>query len=244
MSRVAHRLAERIPGVPELVTGPLTYNWDGLATVHNCDFVRDGRFMKSYQLGKSTGSWGGEQIHWRAFVACWAADKGSRLEGDFVECGVNRGGLSRAVLDYVNFSALDKTFYLLDTFCGLEDRWISDAERARGIRPNGYEECYAGALKTFEGFRAVIIRGAVPETLHQVKAAKVCYLSIDMNCAAPEIAAAEYFWDKLVPGAVIVLDDYGWRGHEEQKAAFDRFAPERGAAVLPLPTGQGLIFKP
>lgn len=77
-----------------------------------------------------------------------------------------------------------------------------------------------------------------------MKATRVCYLSLDMNCAAPEIAAAEYFWDKLVPGAVIVLDDYGWQKHDEQQPAFDRFAREKGVMVLLLPTGQGLIFKP
>ena len=65
-----------------------------------------------------------------------------------------------------------------------------------------------------------------------------------MNCAVPEIAAAEYFWDKLVSGAVIVLDDYGWVCHIEQKLAFDEFASRKNVQVLVLPTGQGLIFKP
>ncbi len=65
-----------------------------------------------------------------------------------------------------------------------------------------------------------------------------------MNTRDPEIAAAEYFWDKLVSGAAIVLDDYGWRKHIEQKRAFDDFASRRGVQVLSLPTGQGLILKP
>ena len=34
-----------------------------------------------------------------------------------------------------------------------------------------------------------------------------------MNCAAPELAAAEFFWDRLTTGAVVVLDDYGWDRH-------------------------------
>jgi len=178
--------------------------------------------------------------------AVLAADKASRLKGDFIECGVNRGGYSRAVMHFVDFPRLGKTFYLLDTFHGLEDKLISDAERKRGIPQvySYYEECYEAVCRTFEGFRTVIVRGVVPETLPSVKAAKVCYLSIDMNCAAPEIAAAEYFWDKLVPGAVIVLDDYGWKIHYEQKEKFDRFAARKGVRVLALPTGQGLIFKP
>jgi hypothetical protein len=226
------------------VAGPLTYNQDGLATVHNCDFVRDARFAKAYAKGKSTGSWGSVDLQWRAFVACWAADKARHLEGDFVECGVNRGGLARTVIDYVDFPTLGKKFYLLDTFCGLVQQYVSEAEKQRGIEAGGYEECYDAVKETFAGFNVEIIRGTVPDTLPQVKAEKVSYLSIDMNCALPEIAAADFFWNKLVSGAVMVLDDYGWTAHYEQKLAFDRFAVDKAVQVLSLPTGQGLIIKP
>ena len=65
-----------------------------------------------------------------------------------------------------------------------------------------------------------------------------------MNNTAPEIAAAEHFWDRLVPGGIIVLDDYGWRKQINQKIAFDRFAEARNVNVLSLPTGQGLLMKP
>jgi hypothetical protein len=246
--RALGRLLKHMPGCPwELMPGPLTYNQGGLATVTNCDFLNDPRFAEAYRLGEQTGSWKDAPIHWRVYVLCWAADKASRLEGDFVECGVNRGGFSRAVVHFVDFPKLGKTFYLLDTFHGLEDRLISDAERKRGIgtgKAFEYEECYEAVRRTFEGLPVVIVRGTVPDTLPQVKATKISYLSIDMNCAAPEIAAAEYFWEKLVPGAVIVLDDYGWAPHYEQKLAFDRFAARKGVMVLSLPTGQGLIFKP
>ena len=65
-----------------------------------------------------------------------------------------------------------------------------------------------------------------------------------MNCVIPEITAAEFFWDKLVPGALVVLDDYGWSAHKPQKKAFDEFTKKRNTQVLTLPTGQGLIVKP
>lgn len=228
----------------ERVKGPLTYNQDGLASRHNCDFIRDPRFAKAYQLGKQTGSWKDADVHWRAHVCCWAADKGKSLPGDFVECGVNKGGLARTVFDYVDFPSLPKKFYLLDTFQGLSEKYISPEERARGIQPGGYEECYEAVKKTFGGYNVDVIRGTVPDTLAQVKAERVAYLSIDMNCIEPEIAAAEFFWDKLSSGAVIVLDDYGWRQHIGQKQAFDKFAAARGVLVLALPTGQGIIIKP
>ena len=154
-----------------------------------------------------------------------------------------------AVMHYTNFKTLQKKFYLLDTFCGLSEKYISEEEKKLGIgeRYYGkdyYQEGYDTVKETFKEFKNVeIIRGTVPDTLPLVKAEKVCYLSIDMNCAAPEIAAGEFFWDKLVTGAVIVLDDYGWNKHIVQKRAWDDFASRKGVQVLSLPTGQGLIFK-
>jgi O-methyltransferase len=228
-----------------LVQGPLTYNQDGLATCHNSDFMTDPRFREAYERGKATGSWGKNDIQWRVFIACWVANRAVSLAGDFVECGVNRGGSAIGVMHYIDFLKLDRKFYLLDTFCGLGEKYITKEERQLGITPGGYEECYDFVQAIFRDFPNVeIVRGSVPDTLPLVKAEKVAYLHIDMNCVEPEIAAAEYFWDKLVNGAVIVLDDYGWSRHIFQKRAFDQFAQHRGVQVLPLPTGQGLIFKP
>jgi hypothetical protein len=149
-------------------------------------------------------------------------------------------------MEYIGFSALrNKRFYLLDTFEGLVEQYISKEEKELGRKPGGYEECYQAVKETFSRFdNVVIIRGTVPDTLQQVKADKVCYLSIDMNCMEPEIAAAEFFWDKMVSGAAMVLDDYGWAAHVVQKNAFDSFAKRKGVPILSVPTGQGLILKP
>jgi hypothetical protein len=201
--------------------------------------------MRAYQLGESTGSWDGGKVHWRAHVACWAAERAKSLEGDFVECGVNKGGLALTVMHYVEFQKLPKKFYLLDTFSGLPDKYVLEEEKALGRSLGGYEECYEQVKATFEPFdNVVIVKGAVPETLPQVKSEAIAYLSIDMNCVEPEIATAEFFWEKLVSGGVMLLDDYGWAGHILQKRAFDRFAAERTVPILSLPTGQGVIIKP
>lgn len=228
-----------------LVRGPLAYNADGLATRHNSDFLDDPRFREAYEQGRRTGSWGDNDVRWRAYIACWAGTAALQTAGDFVECGVNRGGLARAVIEYTGFRDVPRRFFLLDTFEGLSDKYISPEERARGVRAGGYTECYADVQRTFGEFPNVaIIRGTVPDTLPMVTADRVAYLSIDMNCVQPEIEAAEFFWNRVSPGGVVLLDDYGWRGHELQKAAFDTFAAQRQVPILRLPTGQALIFKP
>ena len=184
----------------DVVPGPTTYNEDGFATTHNADFLSDPRFIRAYDAGERTGSWRGWQMRWRAYVACWAAEKGAELRGDFVECGVNRGGLSRVIVDYIDFPKTGKKFFLFDTFQGFEGRDLSDAERRLGWYQGavgGFNECYEAAVEAFRGFNVEFVRGPVPDTLSQVNIDAVAYLSIDMNCVEPEIAAAEHFWDRM-----------------------------------------------
>lgn len=224
----------------------VTYNQDRLLTQANCDFIRDENFARAYRAGEVTDSWWGVPIHWRIHVMFWAATRALNLEGDFVECGVNRGGFSRSIMEYIDFRSMrDRKYYLLDTFSGLVDDLITDEERRNGIRAGAYADTWDDVQRTFQGFEnVVLIRGVVPDTLSQVMSEKICYLSLDMNCAEPEIAAAEHFWDRLVSGAAIVLDDYGFTEFAVQKREFDAFAKRHNVPILSLPTGQGLILKP
>jgi O-methyltransferase len=221
-----------------------SYDEDGFATIHNADFRSDPDFSRAYALGLQTGSWAG--VQWRGHVYTWFALQAYGLEGDFVECGVNRGGFARMVFDYTPLKNSRKKFYLLDTYCGFVAESLNDKEVESGI-PTAYDygECYEDVVRTFSPFpNAVIVRGRVPDTLSEVKTSKVAFLSIDMNCAEPETAAANYFWDRLVPGAFMLLDDYGHPRHYEQKLAFDQFAREKGVKILSLPTEQAVIQKP
>jgi O-methyltransferase len=228
---------------------PPDYEGDFLAVWYkNVEFLKDPRFLAAYQRGLNSGHQFGAdvQLEWRAHVACWAATHAKQLPGDFVECGVNTGILSLTVCEYIDFNATGKNFWLFDTFDGIPESQISEGEAARARWENKrlYFDCWEVAQRNFASYpNARLIRGMVPETLPQAEIDKVCYLSIDMNIVAPERAAIAYFWPKLVTGAVVLLDDYGWRGFHEQKAAMDQFAALRGTEVLCLPTGQGLMVK-
>ncbi len=247
-------LPERLSGaLRELLhpgsTKPLeriTYDQDGLITMHNCDFMHQDAFTRAYLAGDVLGSWFGGKVHWRVHVLFWAAERALRLGGDFIECGVHLGGFSRAVVEYVDFGRLtDRTFYLLDSFEGVSKEHLSEEEKKRGILDYEYANDYEAVCRTFQQFDNVkIIKGLIPDSLSQVDCENVGFLSIDLNSAVPEIAAAEFFWERLLPGATVVLDDYGWEKHLAQKHAFDKFAESRNVPILSLPTGQGVIIKP
>ncbi len=238
-----------VPGnrlIPDVFHGPITYMADSIVTSNNCDFINEEKFKAAYKVASDTINSGYYDMPWRVYIACTLAKMVKKLPGDFVECGVSTGALSRAVIEYIDFSSLGKTFYLLDTYEGLVPEQITEKEFDAGINDylGSYKNNYEQVLETFKLFPIKIIKGAIPGTLKQCDAQKICYLSIDMNVVEPEIAAANFFWDKMVNGGVIILDDYGFAKHIEQKKAFDQFAKERAVDILYLPSGQGIIFKP
>lgn len=233
---------------------PKAYIQDGLISVHSHTFMQDPRFIAAYDRGvKAIGGVDTYRWHWRVHIGLWAADLGLRLDGAFVECGVNRGFLSSTIMEYFDWNALNRDFFLLDTFAGLDDQFVSERERMGGALQKNTENLESGFYVTGSDSvranfaqwpNARIVEGVVPDTLGQVTTPRVAYLHIDMNCAAPEIAALEYFWERLVPGAPVLLDDYAYLGYEEQKHAMDEFARAHGVTICSLPTGQGLLLKP
>jgi hypothetical protein len=239
------------------IRGIPTYDADFLTVWHkNTDFLQDQKFIAAYKAGMDSGhkiarpAGSCEDIHieWRIHICCWAAWHAKLLPGDFVECGTNTGIMSLAVANYIDFNSTGKAFFLFDTFQGIPEEQIMPYERLLGRAQENeqlYEDCYERAKMNFSPFpRARLVRGKVPDTLATVPIGDVCYLCLDMNIVVPERAAIEHFWDKLVPGAPVILDDYGWLNFGEQKEAMDRFAAQKGVKIANLPTGQGLLFKP
>ena len=226
------------------------YDQDGLKSVHQHEFMNDPSFLRAYNRG--VGAAGDYRWHWRVHIGLWAAYSASKLDGDFVECGVNRGFLSSAIMEYLDWDCLAKTFYLLDTFSGLDLAHLSQEDLdAGGIERNQehlqtgfYVQSVDDVRSNFSQWKNVrMIRGPVPDTLNQVQSEKIAYLHLDMNCAAPEVAAFNLLWDRLVPGAFVLMDDFAFLGAESQKAAMDAAAAARNAQIASLPTGQGLLIK-
>ena len=162
---------------------------------------------------------------------------------------MNRGFTSSAVLDFLNWNQThgNRKFYLMDTFHGLIDDQVNEEERALGrieTFKDIYVECFDEVKNNFLEYNdVVLVRGVIPFTLKQNPAKKVAFMHIDMNCAAPEIAAMRHFWPKMTPGGIVVLDDYAYEGYQPQKNAMDELGRELGFSVLSLPTGGGMIVK-
>lgn len=222
------------------------YNLSGVVTRKNVDFLDESEFQSARQSGQSQDlkcdlGWDGFILH----SVLWAASQAIKLDGDFVECGVFRGRAVKSVVDYVNFKNFsNKNYFLFDTFCGFCEKY-SEAANVEQYKDVYFEDVSEFVRSSFKEFPNVhLVKGAIPDTLNDVKIERVAYLYIDMNTPIPEKAALEFFWPKIVQGGVVILDDYGWGGiHDIQKVVHDEFAKSKGVKILTLPTGQGLIIK-
>lgn len=214
-----------------------TYAGDNLFTYHrNLGFLEDPALMEAFRRHATTEI--EQAVLWRISVVLWGIRNGLRLEGDFVECACYKGTTARIVCDAVDFSSrLERHYYLYDLF-------DHDPTQPHHAMPEHSKQLYGWVKQRFCDFPNVTVtQGKVPEVLHDVAPEKIAFMHLDLNNADAELGALEMLFDRLVPGAVLVLDDYGWLAYRAQKEAEDPWFAQRGYRVLELPTGQGLVIK-
>jgi hypothetical protein len=226
------------------------YDQEGLRTGQNHQFMKDERFADAYSAAiEATNNEPQRHGPWRVHVALWIASNALRLGGDFVECGVYRGFMSSAIVNYLRWNSVCgvRNFFLFDTFSGFVPNMLAEKEKAlerlygeKYKNPDNYN-CVVDSFRNVANVK--IVRGVVPDSLRTQDISSVSYLHLDMNCAAPEVAALEYFWPKMTKGAFVLMDDYAFLEHKAEHDAFDEFAKRVNYEVLYLPTGQGLLIK-
>ena len=209
---------------------------DNLFTYHkNLSFLDDSALMRSFEKNATSNVEKG--ILWRTSILLWGARNGMRLDGDFIEGGCFKGTSARIICDALDFAHSSKRYFLYDLF-------EHDESMAAHSAPEHGKELYGFVVDRFADTPNVIItQGRVPDVLAQVAPEKIAFMHLDMNNVAAEVGALELLFDRMVPGALLVLDDYGWAYYREQKLAEDAWLAKRGYHAIELPTGQGLVIR-
>lgn len=202
----------------------------------NNSMFDDGEFVTAWQNNAETDS--DKAIVWRRYILACAGYHCVQLEGDFVECGAYTGVGMKTVLDYLGGREFPKTFWGYDLF-------EHDPAMAHHHMPEHGPGLFDRVKTKFSGYDNVrIVRGEIPAVFEGNSPQKIAYLHIDLNQAPAEIAALDHLFDRVVPSGMIILDDYEWAMiYRGQKLAEDPWFESRGYRVMPLPTGQGLVFK-
>ncbi len=210
---------------------------DNLATANSFLF----REMKGFAAALSVAEsrWVADSpprdISWRLHIALWATRLASQLNpgGDFLELGTGRGFIAAGICAHARLENRQPPprFFLVDRFKQSKNPIFS------------YTEDLNEVVDFFTAYEEVqIIEGDAPLCLSELPGETLAFVHIDLNDASAEISSLEHLTSRFVTGTVLLFDDTGQPGREEQLLAHLAFADRLGRSLLLLPTGQSLVI--
>jgi O-methyltransferase len=197
------------------------------------------RYVRDNNLSTSS-----DERLFATIMACrYVAER--EIKGDFVECGVWRGGNSIIAADVFRNLASRSGVWLFDTFSGMTaptDADVNirgesaDEKYAQSIRDDHNEWCYAPLEEVQANFskvgllteRVKFVKGDVAKTLSASTEMPevISVLRLDTDWYESTKAELETLYPKLTIGGVLIIDDYGhWGG--SRKAVDEYFANRR-----------------
>ncbi|NEQ99868.1 MAG: macrocin O-methyltransferase [Cyanothece sp. SIO2G6] len=156
----------------------------------------------------------------------------NNINGSIVECGVWKGGSMMAVAYMLQaLSNMQRNLYLFDTFEGMTpptDKDIAhfnvDAKTLMDSEDEKKREiyrCYASLEEVKNNLYSTnypldkihFIQGKVEDTIPDRAPEKIALLRLDTDWYESTRHELEHLFPRLVPGGVIIIDDYGyWKG--------------------------------
>lgn len=186
----------------------------------------------------------------------------SGVKGDFVECGVWRGGASILATKIFEKHKDFRQVWLFDTFAGMTEPSAKDNKHGSTFdktlekysqldRGNTNEWCLASLAEVKNNFskslvplsRVRFVKGDVRETLLNQSSLpeQISVLRLDTDFYDSTLIELEVLYPRLAKGGILLIDDYGtWEGCA--KAVEDFFS--RGKFARPLliaDSGQGRV---
>ncbi|MCA9050260.1 MAG: class I SAM-dependent methyltransferase [Planctomycetaceae bacterium] len=160
------------------------------------------------------------------------------LPGDVIECGVYRGTSVQKIGRILATKAPEKCVYACDSFEGFPEDEVGRVDvgffRFLSRIRKKFRMCAdtPGRLqKIFSLFniRGEIVKGYFSETLGRFKDHKFCFIHLDCDIYSSYMDCLNTLYDNLVPGGVVVFDDYRspkWPGAEKAVNEFFADHPE------------------
>jgi len=141
------------------------------------------------------------------------------IEGDFIECGVYKGGSARMIAEML---PLNKKLWCFDTFTGFtkeeEKKIFVDREKSVNLSLN--DTTVETVSEFLKDFNVNIIQGKVENTLQNFNT-KICFGHIDCDSYDATKFCLEKLYPLLNEGGIIVFDDY--TTVEESKRVINEF---------------------
>lgn len=165
------------------------------------------------------------------------------LDGDFVECGVYKGGTALLLARIIEEgeSKQKKTLHLFDTFEGMPE---VNQEKDLHRKGDFCDTSLKSVRSRLSGFtNAVFHQGILPGTFREVPDIRVSFVHIDVDIFDAILGCCDYLYSRMAPGGFMVFDDYGFESCPGAREAVDKWFSDKPEVPLILPTGQAVIIK-
>ncbi len=170
-------------------------------------------------------------------------------QGNVAECGCWRGLSSYQIASNLKRMGFNQTFLIFDSFEGLSEYKEEDGKHT--LTPAEEEvrrEQFACSLdivkQNLREFDFIFFKkGWIPERFEESSDMAFSFVHIDVDMYQPIRDSLEFFYPRLIPGGIIVLDDYGFLGFPGAKKATDEYLIDKSDFFLPLPSGSAFIIK-
>lgn len=208
----------------------------------NLKWMNDDEFMKLWE-----GSPDKKQRKDRKYVAWSLAKSVKHLIGDSVECGVLYGATSYLICEAFKDSQSYK-HHIFDSFEGLSEPEEFDKPKEQRTFEWKKHDLSVGedvVRKNLSAYNFVnYYKGWIPTRFNEVKDLKFKFVHVDVDLYQPTKDSLDFFYDRLVPGGVLLCDDYGFESCEGAYRSFNELAERNKlSGIIHLPTGQGFLIK-
>lgn len=175
------------------------------------------------------------------------------IKGDFVECGCWKGHSAYMIAKILVDHNFQGAFHLFDSFeGGLSKKVEQDVNLRRTLSQqevkiekeifSSTEEEVRRNLNAFPFIK--IHAGWIPEILKDFDAQQVAFIHIDVDLYEPTLHSLTFFYEKLVPGGCMAIDDYALSQFLGCQKAVDEFiAKNKYSFFLKHPLGGCCIIK-
>ena len=200
-------------------------------------FDLEPEFLELYELCREETMTSIERMYALYSATRYVVDNG--LPGDFVECGVWRGGsVMLMALTLARLGDTSRTLWLYDTFTGMTLPGDADVQTmsGRSARDVLSEDERSGPFWGIAARAVVeqnlertgypnirIIEGDVVATIPAAAPPQIALLRLDTDWYASTRHELEQLYPRITSGGVLIIDDYGyWSG--ARKATDEYFA--------------------
>lgn len=175
----------------------------------------------------------------RSFMIWQFAKQSRTLQGDAAELGVYKGGSAKLIVKALKGSG--KTVHLFDTFNGMPDVNPSiDLHKKKDFQDTSLES----VKKIFDyGDKVIFYSGIFPDTASNLKNKKFAFIYLDADIYSSTKSGLEFFYQRLVPGGFIILDDFRGKSTPGVEKALDEFLVGKSEIPIITALGQCLLIK-